>query len=82
VWDSKEEQIVLISYKQAYRDLGLEPVQLRRWKKDADKIRSLHKGSRKGKLTHLSKFLLIEDRLHALILEKRKIRRKVRENWN
>jgi hypothetical protein len=29
VWDSKTEQIVLISYKQACRDLGLKPVQLR-----------------------------------------------------
>ncbi|KAH8588488.1 hypothetical protein B0O99DRAFT_693413 [Bisporella sp. PMI_857] len=30
VWDSKKELMVLISNKQACRDLGLEPVQLRR----------------------------------------------------
>jgi hypothetical protein len=42
--------MVLISHKQACRDLGVDPVQLQRWKKDIDKISSLHKGSRKGKL--------------------------------
>jgi hypothetical protein len=29
VWHSKTEQMVLISHKQAWRDLGLKPVQLR-----------------------------------------------------
>jgi hypothetical protein len=52
VWDSKAGDIVLTSHKQACRDLGLDPVQLRRWKKDIDKIHSLRKGSRKGKLSH------------------------------
>ena len=73
--------MVLISHKQACRDLGLDPVQLRRWKKDADKIRSLPKGTRKGKLTHPPKFPMMEDQLHTLILEKRKIGRRVGENW-
>jgi hypothetical protein len=60
--------MVLISHKQACRDLGLDPVQLRRWKKDVDKIRSLQKGTRKGRLTHPALFPVMEDRLHALIL--------------
>jgi transposase-like protein len=81
VWDSKKEQMVLISHKQACRDLGLDPVQLRRWQKDVDKIRSLFKGSRRGKLTHAAHFPILEDRLHTLILEKRQIGRKVGENW-
>jgi hypothetical protein len=29
VWDSKGGEMVLISHKQACRDLGLKPVQLR-----------------------------------------------------
>jgi hypothetical protein len=73
--------MVPISHKQACRDLGVDPVQLRRWKKDVDKIRSLHKGSRKGKLSHPAQFPVLEDRLHALILEKRQLGRKVGENW-
>ena len=73
--------MVLISYKQACRDLGLDPVQLRRWKEDIDKIRSLHKGSRKGKLSHPAQYPVLEDRLHALILEKRQIDRNVSEKW-
>jgi hypothetical protein len=81
VWDSKKEQIVLISHKQACRDLGLDAAQLRRWQKDVDKIRSLFKGSRRGKLTHAAHFPVLEDRLHTLILEKRQIGRKVGENW-
>jgi hypothetical protein len=81
VWDLKKEQMVLISHKQACRDLGLDPVQLRRWKKDTDKIRSLQKGSSKGILTHLAQFPVLEDRLHTLILEKRQFGRKVGENW-
>ena len=73
--------MVPISHKQACRDLGLDPVQLRRWIKDVDKIHSLQKGSRKGKLSHPAQFLVLEDRLHTLILEKRALRRRVRENW-
>ena len=73
--------MVPISHKQACRDLGLDPVQLRRWIKDVDKIRSLQKGSRKGKLSHPAQFPVLEDRLHTLILEKRALRRRVRENW-
>jgi hypothetical protein len=73
--------MVPISHKQACRDLGLDPVQLRRWKKDVDKIRSLHKGSRKGKVSHPAQYPVLEDRLHALILEKRRVGRKVGENW-
>jgi hypothetical protein len=53
----------------------------RQWKKDVDKIRGLEKGQRKGKLTHPCKFPALEDKLHTLILEKRKIGRKVGENW-
>ena len=64
-------EMVLISHKQASRDLGIQPVQLRKWIKDSDKIRSLHKGSRKGKLFHPAQYPVLEDRLHALILEKR-----------
>jgi transposase-like protein len=81
VWDLKAREMVLISHKQACRDLGLDPVQLRRWKKDVDKIRSLHKGSRKGKLSHPAQYPVLEDRLHALILEKRQIGRNVSEKW-
>jgi hypothetical protein len=33
IWDSKTNEMVLISHKQACRDLGLKPVQLRDWKK-------------------------------------------------
>jgi hypothetical protein len=44
VWDTKQEQMVHISHKQACRDLDLDPFQLRRWKKNVDKIRSLQKG--------------------------------------
>ena len=62
-------------------DLGIQPIQLRKWKKDVDKIRSLHKGSRKGKVSHPAHFPVLEDRLHTLILEKRKLGRKVGENW-
>jgi transposase-like protein len=80
-WNIKEQQMVLISCKQACRDLGITPVQLRKWKKDVDKIRGLEKGQRKGKLTHPCKFPALEDKLHTLILEKRKIGRKVGENW-
>ena len=81
VWDPKKEQMVLISHKQACRDLGLDPGQLRRWKKDIDKIRALQKGSRKGKLTHPAQFPVLEDQLYTLILEKRQLGRKVGENW-
>ena len=45
-----------LSHKQACRDLGVDPVQLRRWKKDVDKIRSLYKGSRKGKVSYSAQF--------------------------
>ena len=72
-------EIVPISHKQACRDLGLKPVQLRDWKKNVDKIRSLQKGSRKGKLWHPIGFLALEDRLYTLILEKRRLGRSVRE---
>jgi hypothetical protein len=81
VWDLKTEQMVLISHKQACRDLGLDPVQVRRWQKDVDKIRSLQRGSRKGKLSHPAQFPVLEDRLDALILERRQLGRMVGENW-
>jgi transposase-like protein len=74
-------EMVPISHKQACKDLGLDPVQLRRWKKDVDKIRSLTKGSRRGTLTHTAHFPVLEDRLHALILEKRRLGRNVGEKW-
>jgi hypothetical protein len=75
-------EMVLISHKQVCRDLGIKPCQLRKWQKDIDKIRSLHKGTMKAnKLSHPTQFLILEDRLHTLILEKWKLRRKVRENW-
>jgi hypothetical protein len=51
------------------------------WKKDIDQIRSLQKGSRKGKLFHPAQFPVLEDRLHTLILEKRQLGRKIGENW-
>ena len=41
----------------------------------------LYKRSRKGKLIYLSKFLVMKDHLYALILEKRRIKRRVGENW-
>jgi transposase-like protein len=81
VWDPKAREMVLISHKHASRDLGIQPIQLRKWKKDVDKIRSLHKGSRKGKVSHPAQFPEMEDRLHVLILEKRKLGRHVGENW-
>ena len=81
VWDEKEQQMVIISHKQACIDLGLQPIILRRWKKDANKIRELRKGQRKGKLTHPCNFPVIEDQLYTLILEKRKIGRGIGENW-
>jgi hypothetical protein len=74
-------EMVLISHKQACKDLGIQPIQLRKWQKDVDKIRSLHKGSRKGKLSHPAQYPVLEDRLHALILEKRQIGRNVSEKW-
>jgi transposase-like protein len=74
-------EIVPISHKQACRDLGLKPVQLRDWKKNVDKIRSLQKGSRKGKLWHPVGFPALEDRLYTLILEKRRLGRSVGEKW-
>ena len=74
-------EMVPISYRQASRDLGIQPTQLRKWKKDVDKIRSLHKGCRKGELSHPAQFPKLEDRLHALILEKRRLGRSVREKW-
>jgi hypothetical protein len=73
--------MVIISHKQACRDLGLQPIILRRWKKDANKIRELRKGQRKGKLTHPCNFPVMEDRLYTLILEKRKIGRGIGDNW-
>jgi hypothetical protein len=73
--------MVPISHKQACRDLGLKPIQIRDWKKNVDKIRSLHKGSRKSKLSHPAQFPEMEDRLHTLILEKRRLGRNVGENW-
>jgi hypothetical protein len=73
--------MVLISHKQACRDLGIKPCQLRQWQKNIDKIRSLHKGSRKGKVSHPAQFPEMEDRLHTLILEKRQLGRQVSENW-
>ena len=81
VWHLKAGEMVLISHKQACRDLGLKPVQIRDWKKNVDQIRSLRKGSRKGKLSHPAQFPVLEDRLHVLILEKRQLGRKVGENW-
>jgi hypothetical protein len=54
-------EMVLISHKQACRDLGVQPIQLRKWKKNVDKIRSLHKGSRKGKVSHPAQFPEMED---------------------
>jgi transposase-like protein len=75
-------EIVPISHKQACRDLGLKPVQLRDWKKNIDKIRSVQsKGSRRGTLTHTAQFPVLEDGLHVLILEKRQLGRQVGENW-
>ena len=73
--------MVPILHIQARRDLGTQPIQLRKWKKDVDKIQALRKGQRKGKLTQPCKFPELEDRLHNLILEKRRIGRKVGENW-
>jgi hypothetical protein len=73
--------MVPISHKQACRDLGIQPIQLRKWQKNVNKIRSLHKGSRKGKLSQPAQFPEMEDRLHALILEKRRIGRQVGEKW-
>ena len=73
--------MVLISHKQACRDIGIQPIQLRKWQKDIDKIRSLYKGSRKGKLSHPAQYPVLEDRLHALILEKRRLGRSVGEKW-
>jgi hypothetical protein len=46
-----------------------------------DKIHSLTKGSRRGTLTHIAHFPVLEDRLHALILEKRRLGRNVGEKW-
>ena len=58
--------MVPISHIQARRDLGMQPnIQLRKWENDA----------------HLCKFPELEDRLHILILEKRKMGRKVGKNW-
>jgi transposase-like protein len=74
-------EMVLISHRQACKDLGLKPVQLRDWKKNVDKIRSLTKGSRRGTLTHIAHFLVLEDRLHTLILEKRRLGRNIGEKW-
>jgi hypothetical protein len=71
--------MVLISHKQACRDLGVKPPRLRNWKKNVDKIRSLTKGSKRGTLTHTAKFLVLEDRLYALILEKRRLGKNVEE---
>jgi hypothetical protein len=74
-------EMVSISQNQACRDLGIKPCQLREWKKNIDKLRSLHKGSRKGKVSHPAQFPEMEDRLYALILEKRQLGRQVGENW-
>ena len=74
-------EMVPISHKQACRDLGLKPVQLRDWKKNVDKILSTTKGSRRGTLTHTAHFPVLEDRLHAIILEKRRLGRSVGEKW-
>ena len=79
VYQKGELEMVLISYKQVYRDLGIQPIQLRKWQKDIDKMHSLYKGSRKGKLSHPAQYPVLEDRLHALILEKRQISRNVSE---
>jgi hypothetical protein len=46
---SKAGGMVLISHKQACRDLGVQPIQLRKWKKDVDKIRSYIKGLGKAR---------------------------------
>ena len=81
VWSEEKQQMVPISHKQACRDLGIQPIQLRKWKKDVDKIQALRKGQRKGKLTQPCKIPELEDRLQTLILEKRRIGRKVGENW-
>lgn len=74
-------EMVPISHKQACRDLGLKPVQLRDWKKNINKILSTTKGSRRGTLTHTAHFPVLEDRLHAIILEKRRLGRSVGEKW-
>ena len=81
VCDEKEQQMVVISHKQPCRHLVLQPIILRRWKKDPDKICTLHKGQRKAKLTHPYNIPAMEDRLYTLILEKRKIGRGIGENW-
>jgi hypothetical protein len=73
--------MVPISHRQACRDLGLDPVQLYRWKNNINKIHSLQKGTRKAILNHSAQFPVLEDQLYILILEKRQIGRKVRENW-
>ena len=73
--------MVLILHKQAYRDLGIQPIQLQKWQKDIDKICSLYKGSRKGKLSYPAQYPVLEDRLYALILEKRQIGRNISEKW-
>jgi hypothetical protein len=73
--------MVPISHKQACRDLGIQLIQLRKWQKNVNKIRSLRKGSRKGKLSQPAQFPEIEERLYALILEKRRIGRQVGEKW-
>jgi hypothetical protein len=74
-------EIVPISHKQACRDLGLKPVQLRDRKKNVDKILSTTKGSTRGTLTHTVHFPVLEDRLHSIILDKRRLGRSVGEKW-
>ena len=74
-------EMVPISHKQACRDLGIQPIQLRRWQNNVNKIRSLHKGSRKGKLVQPAQFPEMEARLHAIVLEKRRLGRSVGEKW-
>jgi hypothetical protein len=70
-----------ISHRQAPKDLGIQPIQLRKWKKDIDEILSATKGSRRGTLNYTAHFPVPEDRLHAIILEKRRLGRRVGEKW-
>jgi hypothetical protein len=70
-----------ISNRAAAAALGIEPVQLRIWKRTIDQIRDQPKGSRRNKKSHPCAFPEMEREVTRLFGEKRGLGRRIGDKW-
>jgi hypothetical protein len=70
-----------ISNRAAAAALGIEPVQLRIWKRTIDQIRDQPKGSRRNKKSHPCAFPEMEREVTLLFGEKRGLGRRIGDKW-